>query len=578
MIVRYVFYKKEGKIMSVLIGIDLGTTNSAVATMKNGTSTIIPSSTGSQTTPSVVAFAKSGERLVGQPAKNQAVINSERTIVSIKRKMGSDFKIKIDDKKFTPQEISAMILSQLKKDAEKYLGEKVKDAVITVPAYFTDSQRQATKDAGRIAGLNVIRIINEPTAAALAYGLDRQQDQKIMVYDLGGGTFDVSILEISKGIIEVLATSGNNHLGGDDFDNEIVKYLLSELKKQHNLNINNDLQAMQRIKEAAEAAKIELSNYVKSEIMLPFLATGKNGPINFQTTLTRDKFNELTRNLVQSTKAPVMQAIKDAGVSIADIDKVLMVGGSTRIPAVTDLVFSITHKQPFKGINPDECVALGAAIQSGVLAGTVTDLLLLDVTPLSLGIETVGNHLAKVISRNTTIPIKKSQIFTTNAPYQSSVIVHVLQGEKEQANLNKSLGKFNLRGIRRAPAGVPQIEVTFTIDVNGIVNVQAKDLDTGKRQEITLEASTNLSEMDIQDAIKDEEEYEVKETIRKQLYEKRQNATNILEQAKARIKTDKTQKKVLKPLMNNLEKALKKNIESEIVLTAEELEDYLKHN
>jgi len=335
---------------------------------------------------------------------------------------------------------------------------------------------------------------------------------------------------------------------------------------------------MQRIKEAAEAAKIELSNYVKSEIMLPFLATGKNGPINFQTTLTRDKFNELTRNLVQSTKAPVMQAIKDAGVSIADIDKVLMVGGSTRIPAVTDLVFSITHKQPFKGINPDECVALGAAIQSGVLAGTVTDLLLLDVTPLSLGIETVGNHLAKVISRNTTIPIKKSQIFTTNAPYQSSVIVHVLQGEKEQANLNKSLGKFNLRGIRRAPAGVPQIEVTFTIDVNGIVNVQAKDLDTGKRQEITLEASTNLSEMDIQDAIKDEEEYEVKETIRKQLYEKRQNATNILEQAKARIKTDKTQKKVLKPLMNNLEKALKKNIESEIVLTAEELEDYLKHN
>jgi len=564
--------------MSVLIGIDLGTTNSAVATMKNGTSTIIPSSTGSQTTPSVVAFAKSGERLVGQPAKNQAVINSERTIVSIKRKMGSDFKIKIDDKKFTPQEISAMILSQLKKDAEKYLGEKVKDAVITVPAYFTDSQRQATKDAGRIAGLNVIRIINEPTAAALAYGLDRQQDQKIMVYDLGGGTFDVSILEISKGIIEVLATSGNNHLGGDDFDNEIVKYLLSELKKQHNLNINNDLQAMQRIKEAAEAAKIELSNYVKSEIMLPFLATGKNGPINFQTTLTRDKFNELTRNLVQSTKAPVMQAIKDAGVSIADIDKVLMVGGSTRIPAVTDLVFSITHKQPFKGINPDECVALGAAIQSGVLAGTVTDLLLLDVTPLSLGIETVGNHLAKVISRNTTIPIKKSQIFTTNAPYQSSVIVHVLQGEKEQANLNKSLGKFNLRGIRRAPAGVPQIEVTFTIDVNGIVNVQAKDLDTGKRQEITLEASTNLSEMDIQDAIKDEEEYEVKETIRKQLYEKRQNATNILEQAKARIKTDKTQKKVLKPLMNNLEKALKKNIESEIVLTAEELEDYLKHN
>jgi len=578
MIVRYVFYKKEGKIMSVLIGIDLGTTNSAVATMKNGTSTIIPSSTGSQTTPSVVAFAKSGERLVGQPAKNQAVINSERTIVSIKRKMGSDFKIKIDDKKFTPQEISAMILSQLKKDAEKYLGEKVKDAVITVPAYFTDSQRQATKDAGRIAGLNVIRIINEPTAAALAYGLDRQQDQKIMVYNLGGGTFDVSILEISKGIIVVLATSGNNHLGGDDFDNEIVKYLLSELKKQHNLNINNDLQAMQRIKEAAEAAKIELSNYVKSEIMLPFLATGKNGPINFQTTLTRDKFNELTRNLVQSTKAPVMQAIKDAGVSIADIDKVLMVGGSTRIPAVTDLVFSITHKQPFKGINPDECVALGAAIQSGVLAGTVTDLLLLDVTPLSLGIETVGNHLAKVISRNTTIPIKKSQIFTTNAPYQSSVIVHVLQGEKEQANLNKSLGKFNLRGIRRAPAGVPQIEVTFTIDVNGIVNVQAKDLDTGKRQEITLEASTNLSEMDIQDAIKDEEEYEVKETIRKQLYEKRQNATNILEQAKARIKTDKTQKKVLKPLMNNLEKALKKNIESEIVLTAEELEDYLKHN
>mgnify|MGYP002399055290 CR=1 FL=1 len=562
--------------MQTLIGIDLGTTNSCVATMKNGTSTIIPSSTGARTTPSIVAFAKNGERLVGQPAKNQAVINSERTIVSIKRKMGSDSKIKIDDKKYSPQEISAMILTQLKKDAEKVLGTEVKDAVITVPAYFTDSQRQATKDAGRIAGLNVVRIINEPTAAALAYGLDRQEDQKIMVYDLGGGTFDVSILEISKGVIEVLATSGNNHLGGDDFDNEVIKYIVNELKIKHNLNISSDPQAKQRVREAAEAAKIELSKYNKTEILLPFIGTDKYGPVNFESTLTRDKFNEITKHLVEMTKGPVMSAIKDAGIKISEIDKVLMVGGSTRIPAVNDLVFGITGKQPFKGINPDECVALGAAIQSGVLAGTVTDILLLDITPLSLGIETVGNHFAKVISRNTTIPIKKSQIFTTNAPYQSSVIVHVLQGEKAEANLNKSLGKFNLRGIRRAPAGVPQIEVTFTIDVNGIVNVQAKDLDTGKRQEITLEASTNLSEAEIQNAIHDEMDYEEKEAIRKQLYEKKEIAMKLVEQAKAKMKENKSSRKQLKPLVSKVEKSLRSNDEASIILATQELEESLR--
>ena len=493
--------------MSRIIGIDLGTTNSCVAVMEGGEPVIIPNAEGGRTTPSVVGFAKTGERMVGSLAKRQAVTNHERTVSSIKRQMGTNYKLNIDGHKYTPQEISAMILQKLKRDAESYLGEPVTDAVITVPAYFTDAQRQATKDAGKIAGLNVQRIINEPTAAALAYGVDREDPQKIMVYDLGGGTFDVSILDISAGVIEVLATAGNNHLGGDDFDQCIIDYLVKEFKNENKLDLSRDPAAMQRLREAAEKAKIELSSMTSTTISLPYIAVGKNGPLHLDIPLTRAKFNDLTYHLVQATREPVNQAINDSGIRISQISKVLMVGGSSRIPAVQDLVQSITGTLPFKGINPDECVAMGACLQGGVLSGSVKGLLLLDVTPLSLGIETLGGVCTRVIERNTTLPIRKSQIFTTASSFQTSVDVHVLQGERPMAHQNKELGRFQLTGIRRAPRGVPQIEVTFSIDANGIVNVSAKDLDTGKAQEITITATSNMSQAEIDRAVRDAQQY-----------------------------------------------------------------------
>ena len=493
--------------MSRTIGIDLGTTNSCVAVMEGGEPVIIPNAEGGRTTPSVVAFSKTGERMVGQIAKRQAVTNHDRTISSIKRQMGTNYKVSIDGHKYPPQEISAMILQKLKTDAEAFLGEPVTDAVITVPAYVTDAQRQATKDAGKIAGLNVQRIINEPTAAALAYGIDKEQSQKIMVYDLGGGTFDVSILDISSGVIEVLATAGNNHLGGDDFDQCIVDYLVSEFKKQTKIDLTRDPAAMQRVREAAEKAKIELSSMTQTTVEQPYIAVGKQGPLHMEIPLTRAKFNDLTYHLVQATREPVNQAINDSGVSISQISKVLMVGGSSRIPAVQDLVQSMTGSLPFKGINPDECVAMGACLQAGVLSGSVKGLLLLDVTPLSLGIETLGGVCTRIIERNTTLPIRKSQIFTTAFSFQSSVDIHVLQGERPMAHQNKELGRFQLTGIRRAPHGVPQIEVTFSIDANGIVNVSAKDLDTGKAQQITITASSNMSREDIDRAVRDAQRY-----------------------------------------------------------------------
>ena len=548
--------------MSKIIGIDLGTTNSCVAVMEGGEPVVIANAEGSRTTPSVVAFAKNGERMVGQVAKRQAIQNPDRTISSIKRQMGTDHKVTVDGKSYTPQEISAMILQKLKADAEAYLGQKVTEAVITVPAYFNDSKRQATKDAGKIAGLDVKRIINEPTAAALAYGVDKEEDQKIMVYDLGGGTFDVSILDIGEGIIEVLATAGDTHLGGDDFDQRIMDYLASEFKKENGIDLTSDKVAMQRLKEAAEKAKIELSGVTTSNVNLPYITADATGPKHLDVTLTRAKFNELTADLVEKTMVPVRQAMKDAGLSASDISKVLLVGGSSRIPAVQEAVKKITGKDGFKGINPDECVAVGAAIQGGVLGGDVNGMLLLDVTPLSLGIETMGGVFTKLIDRNTTIPVSKSQIFSTAADNQTSVEVNVLQGEREFAADNKSLGRFHLDGIAPARRGVPQIEVKFDIDANGIVNVSATDKGTGKEQHITITASTNLSEDDINKAVKEAEEYASQDKARKEEVDARNTADQVVYQSEKTLdelgdKVTESEKAPIKAAIEKLRETLK---------------------
>ena len=562
--------------MSKVIGIDLGTTNSCVAVMEGGEAVVIPNAEGNRTTPSVVAFSKTGERMVGQVAKRQAITNPERTISSIKREMGTDHRVTIDDKSYTPQEISAMILQKLKAAAEAYRGSPVTEAVITVPAYFTDSQRQATKDAGKIAGLDVKRIINEPTAAALAYGVDKEQAQKIMVYDLGGGTFDVSILEIDDGVIEVLATAGNNRLGGDDFDQCVMKYLVSEFKRTDGIDLSGDKVAMQRLKEAAEKAKIELSGVTTSNINLPYITADATGPKHLDVTLTRAKFNELTGHLVDATMGPVRQAMSDAGLKPSDLAKVLMVGGSSRIPAVVEAVKNFTGSDPFKGINPDECVAMGAALQAGVLTGDVKGLLLLDVTPLSLGIETMGGVCTRLIERNTTIPVKKSQIFSTAADNQTSVEVNVLQGEREMAAANKSLGRFHLDGIAPARRGVPQIEVTFDIDANGIVNVSAKDLGTGTEQHITITSSSNMSKEDIERAVKEAEQYAAEDAKIKEKVEIRNQADQLVYQAEKTLgevgdKIPESEKAPVQAGLDKLKETLKGEDTDAIKAATEEL-------
>ena len=560
--------------MSKIIGIDLGTTNSCVAVMEGGEPVVIPNAEGARTTPSVVGFTKTGDRLVGQVAKRQAITNPENTVSSIKRKMGTNEKVTLGGKEYTPQQISAMILQKLKADAEAYLGETVTEAVITVPAYFNDSQRQATKDAGTIAGLNVRRIINEPTAASLAYGIDKEEDQKIMVYDLGGGTFDVSIIEMGDGVTEVLSTNGDTHLGGDDFDQRIIDWMADAFQKENGIDLRKDKMAAQRLKEAAEKAKIELSGVTTSNINLPYITADANGPKHLDVTLTRAKFNELTAHLVDATMGPVRQAMSDAGLQPSDLSKVLLVGGSSRIPAVQEAVKNFTGNEPFKGINPDECVAMGAALQAGVLTGDVKGLLLLDVTPLSLGIETMGGVMTKLIERNTTIPTKKSQIFTTAADNQTSVEVHVLQGEREMAQYNKTLGRFNLDGIAPARRGVPQIEVTFDIDANGIVNVSAKDLGTGKEQHITITSSTNMSKEDIDKAVKEAEQFAAEDAKRKEEVDVRNQADQViyqtekaLEDAKDKISAD--DKASVEAALNKLKEAMK-GTDVEAIKTATE--------
>lgn len=563
--------------MSKIIGIDLGTTNSCVAVYEGGERVIIPNAQGGRTTPSVVAFTKNGERLIGETAKRQAAVNPDRTISSIKRDMGTERRISIDGKQYSPQEISAMILRQLKSDAEAYLGEPVTEAVITVPAYFTDAQRQATKDAGTIAGLHVQRIINEPTSAALAYGIDKEQAQKILVYDLGGGTFDVSVLDINDGVIEVLATAGNNRLGGDDFDKCVCEYILSEFKKAEGIDLSRDSAAMQRVREAAEKAKKELSSALSADIMLPYIAVKRGEPKHLQMTLTRAKFNELTNHLVQATLDPVYQAVADSGLNLPDISKVLMVGGSSRIPAVNEAVQKLTGRQPFKGINPDECVAMGACLQGGVLSGEVRGLLLLDVTPLSLGIETVGGVFTKLIDKNTTIPIKKSQIFTTAGAFQKRVKVNVLQGERPMAKQNKSLGSFMLGGIKRSATGMPQIEVTFEIDTNGIVNVSARDLTTGKMQEITVTGSNNMSEADIQQAIHDAEQYAAEDSkIRAGMEYKTKLEQLTYQAAEKRKGMDRAHKKQLDAAVKEARHALRRKEPEQMAAAAAALEQMVR--